>query len=79
MYFQLDMLSWGGSVADWLTCWTQGRVQIAAVTLSGNSIRHTVHTHRAFVHQAAKLAVALLRAAVGWLVGVEFIAPLDTV
>ena len=32
-------------------------------TLSGNSIRHTVHTHRASVHQAAKLAAVLLRVA----------------
>jgi len=38
-------------------------VQIAAVTLSGNSLRQTVHTHRASVHQAAKLVVALLRVA----------------
>jgi len=36
------------------------RVQIAALTLSGNSLRQTVHTHRAFVHQAAKLVAALL-------------------
>ena len=31
------------------------------VTLSGNSIRQTVHTHCASVHQAAKLVAALLR------------------
>ena len=30
---------------------------------SGNSLRQTVHTHRASVHQAAKLVAALLRAA----------------
>ena len=36
-------------------------VQIAAATLSGNSLRQTVHTHRASVHQAAKLVAALLR------------------
>jgi len=29
----------------------------------GNSLRQTVHTHRASVHQAAKLAPALLRVA----------------
>ena len=29
--------------------------------LSDNSLRQTVHTHRAAVHQAAKLAAALLR------------------
>jgi len=39
------------------------RVQIAAATLSCNSVRQTVHTHRASVHQAAKLSAALLRIA----------------
>ena len=29
---------------------------------SGNCLRQTVHTHRASVHQAAKLVAALLRA-----------------
>jgi len=38
-------------------------VQIAAATLSDNSFRQIVHTHRASVHQAAKLVVALLRVA----------------
>jgi len=38
-------------------------VQIAAATLSGNSLRQTVYTHRASVHQAAKLVAALLRVA----------------
>jgi len=38
-------------------------VQIAAVTLSGDSLRQAVHTHCASVHQAAKLVAALLRAA----------------
>ena len=38
-------------------------VQISAATLSGNSLRQTVHTHRASVHKAAKLVVALLRVA----------------
>ena len=37
--------------------------QIAAATLSGNSLRQTVHIHRASVHQAAKLVAALLRVA----------------
>ena len=32
-------------------------------TLSGNSLRQTVHTHRASVHQAAELVAALLRVA----------------
>ena len=38
-------------------------VQIAAATLSGNSLGQTVHTHQASVHQAAKLVAALLRIA----------------
>ena len=41
----------------------EGRVQIAAATLSGNSLGQNVHTHRASVHQAAKLVAALLRVA----------------
>jgi len=56
----------GGSVAEWLACWTQAqkaRVQIAVATLSGNSLRPTVHTHRASVHQAAKFVAAFLRVA----------------
>jgi len=36
-------------------------VQITVATLSGNSLRQTVHTHRAFVHKAATLVAALLR------------------
>ena len=55
-----------GSVAEWLACWTQAqkaRVQIVAATLSGNNLRQTAHTHRASVHQAAKLVAALLRVA----------------
>jgi len=54
----------GGSVVEWLACWTQAqkaRVQIAVATLSDNSLRHTVHTHCASVHQAAKLVAAFLR------------------
>ena len=39
------------------------RVQIAAATPSSNSLRQTVHTHRASVHQAAKLVAAILRVA----------------
>jgi len=57
--------SWkDGSVAEWLACWTQAqkaRVQIAAATLSDNSLRQTVQAHRASVHQTAKLVAALLR------------------
>ena len=54
----------GGSVAEWLACWTQvqkAQVQIAVATLSGNSLRQTVHTHCASLHQAA--IAALLRVA----------------
>jgi len=40
----ISMDSTGGSVA-----------QIAVVTLSGNSLWQTVHTHPVSVHQAAKL------------------------
>jgi len=61
-----DLLVWHGSVAEWLACWTQAqkaRVQIAVTTLSANSFSQTVHTHRASVHQAAKLIAALLRVA----------------
>jgi len=35
----------------------------SVATLSGNSLRQTVHTHRASVHQAAKLVAVLLRVA----------------
>jgi len=52
------MLEGGGSIAEWLACWTQAQkslVQTAAATLSGNSLRQTVHIHRASVHQEAKL------------------------
>jgi len=38
-------------------------VHIAAATLSGNSLRQTVHTHRASLYQAAKLVAALLSVA----------------
>ena len=40
---------------------SEARVQIAVATLSGNSLRQTVHTRRASVHPAAKLVAALLR------------------
>jgi len=56
----------GGSVAGWLACWAHAQkacVQIAAATLSGNSLRQTAHTYRASVHQAAKLVATLLRVA----------------
>jgi len=41
----------------------RARVQLAVATLSGNSLRQTVQTHCASVHQAAKLVAALLRVA----------------
>jgi len=61
-----EITSLSPSVAEWLACWTQAqkaRVQIAVATLSGNSLRQTVHTHCASVHQAAKLVATLLRVA----------------
>ena len=42
-----------GSVAKWLAC-RRAWVQNAVATLSGNSLRQTVHTHCASVHLAAK-------------------------
>jgi len=36
---------------------------IVYATLSGNSLRQTVHTHCASVHQAAKVVAALLMVA----------------
>jgi len=59
-------LQQGGSVAEWLACWTRAQkawVKIAVATLSSNSLRQTAHTHCASVHQAAKLVAALLRVA----------------
>ena len=38
-------------------------VVVVYVTLSDNSLRQTVHTRRASVHQAKKLAAAFLRVA----------------
>ena len=49
-----------------VACWTQPQkapIQIAAATLSGNSLMQTVHTNCASVHKAAKLVAALLRVA----------------
>ena len=39
------------------------RVIALTATLSGNTPRQAVHTHRASVHKAAKLVAALLRVA----------------
>ena len=46
-----------------LTGHSRAWVQIAVAMLPGNSLGQTVHTHRASVHQAAKLVAALLRVA----------------
>ena len=43
--------------------WVQ--IAVAVATLSGYSLRQTVHTHCASVHQAAKLVAALVRVARG--------------
>jgi len=56
LYFNTGLFLWGGSVAE---CWTQAQ----KVPGSNRSPRQTVHTHRASVHQAAKLVAALLRVA----------------
>jgi len=49
----------GSRVVSVLDSGAEGaRVQIASAMLSGNSLRQTVHTHRASVHQAAKLVAA---------------------
>ena len=56
----------GRSVAEWLACWTPEQkawVQIAAMTLSGSSLRQTVHAHCASIHQTEKLVAAILRVA----------------
>jgi len=55
-------------IAEWLACWTQAQKGLGSnrsrdATLSGNSPRQTVHTHRSSVHQTAKLVAALLRVA----------------
>ena len=57
-----------GSVDEWLACWTQAQYGLGSnrsrdAVVLGNSLRQTVHTHRASVHQAAKLVAALLRVA----------------
>ena len=59
----------GGSIADWLMCWTQVQKGQGsncchnAVGYSCNSLRQTVHTHRASFHEEAKLVAAPLRVA----------------
>ena len=46
----------GGSVAEWLACWTHAQKGPG----SNYSLRQTVHTHCASVHQPANLVAALL-------------------
>jgi len=56
----------GGSVAEWLACWTQAQKGLGSNRSRDavcNSLRQTVHTHCASVHQAAKLVAALLKVA----------------
>jgi len=61
-YFERRWL--GSRVVSVLDSGTEGPgFKFAAATLSGNSLRQTVHAHCASVHQAAKLVAALLRVA----------------
>ena len=55
-------MGWLGSQVVSVLAWDLW-VQIAAATLSGNSLRQTVCTNCASVHQAAKLLAALIRVA----------------
>ena len=41
-------------------CWTQEQKGLGLSLMSGNSLRQTVHTHRASVHHEAKLLLAAL-------------------
>ena len=45
---QVARVNYYGLLDKWLACWTQAQkawVQISVATLSGNSLRQTVHTH----------------------------------
>jgi len=53
----------GGSVAEWLACWTQAQGLGSKRSRDAVKLGQTVRTHRASVHQAAKLVAALLRVA----------------
>jgi len=58
------------SVAEWLACWTQvqnslGSDQIAAMMQSGNSLKQTVHTHCASVHQLVAAVLRIARVTAG--------------
>jgi len=55
-------LAGAGIAFGWLTSRVVGMLDSGAEGpgfKSGNSLRQTVHTHRASVHQAAKLVAAL--------------------
>ena len=62
--FSTSLLKWGGSVAVWLACWTHEQKGPGS-NRSRDAVGYVlaVHTHRASVHQAAKLVAALLRVA----------------
>ena len=62
MLFHYAVQTMGGSVAKWLACWTQAQKGLDS-NRSRDTVWQTVHTHRASVHQAAKLVAALLRVA----------------
>ena len=66
-HFSSVLLWWLGSrVVSVLDSGAEGpgfKSQSRLATLSANSLRQTVHTHRASVHKAAKLVAALLRVA----------------
>jgi len=58
------MNSSGGSIAEWLVCWTQAQKD-PGTNRSRDAVgyQQTVHTHRSSVNQAAKSVAALLRVA----------------
>jgi len=51
-----------GSVAEWLAGWTQAWKGLGS-NRSRDAVGQTVHTHRASLHQAAKLVAVLLKVA----------------
>jgi len=64
-YFASFIKLWwlGSRVVNVLDSDAEGPGLIAVATLSGNSLRQTVRTHRASVYQAAKLVAAFIRVA----------------
>ena len=65
--YSRSMVRTGGSVAEWLACWTQAQKGLGSNhsrdAVGYNSLRQTVPTHHASAHQTAKLAAALSRVA----------------